>query len=141
MINHYLELGVSEEATDIEIKRAYRNLIKKYHPDVSTFPDAAERSEGVISSYGVLSCPKSRFAHDLELKKAGLLSKVLFNKNRYSCPGCSGTGEVNVRPDTGFGIWNNFVYNFRNVLTQEKQLTRTCLECCGQGIIYRIEEI
>ena len=141
MVNHYRVLGVTDNASCTQIKKAYRNLIKKYHPDVNASPDAVERAEGVIFAYNVLSCPKSRFAHDLQLKKAGLSSKILYNKKSQQCLTCSGTGSVNVRPDTGFGYFENFVYNLKNILTQKQQLTRTCLDCCGQGTIHKIEEI
>ncbi len=41
--DYYEVLGVSKDADDREIKKAFRKLAKKYHPDVSKEPDAEER--------------------------------------------------------------------------------------------------
>ena len=39
---HYQVLGVAPDADAAEIKKAYRKLVRRYHPDVSKEPDAAE---------------------------------------------------------------------------------------------------
>ena len=66
-MSHYKTLGVSEKATQEEIKKAYRQLAKKYHPDKNAnSSDAEARFKEVSLAYSVLSCPKRRAEYDAE---------------------------------------------------------------------------
>lgn len=62
--DYYKTLGVKKEATPEEIKRAYRTLARKYHPDVSKAPDAAKRFKEVNEANEVLSDPQKRKRYD-----------------------------------------------------------------------------
>lgn len=57
-------MGVQRDATQDEIKRAYRQLARKYHPDVSKEADAEERFKEVGEAYEVLKDPEKRTAYD-----------------------------------------------------------------------------
>ncbi|AZR73174.1 molecular chaperone DnaJ [Anoxybacter fermentans] len=82
--DYYEVLGVSRDADIKEIKKAYRRLAKKYHPDLNkNDPDAAEKFKEVREAYEVLSDPDKRA--------------------RYDQFGHAGVGE-----DGGFGGFGNF---------------------------------
>lgn len=57
-------MGVAKEATQDEIKRAYRKLARKYHPDVSKEKDSEERFKELGEAYEVLKDPEKRTAYD-----------------------------------------------------------------------------
>ncbi|HNT09208.1 molecular chaperone DnaJ, partial [Methanoculleus sp.] len=62
--SYYDTLGVSRDADDKEIKKAYRDLARKYHPDVCKEPGAEERFKGINEAYSVLSDPEKRAQYD-----------------------------------------------------------------------------
>ncbi len=62
--DYYKILGVARDAPKEEIKRAYRKLARKYHPDVSKEPDAAERFKEIAEAYHALKDPERRKAYD-----------------------------------------------------------------------------
>jgi len=62
--DYYAILVIPRDATPGEIKRAYRKLAKRYHPDVNNSPDAAERFRELTEAYDTLVDPDRRRRYD-----------------------------------------------------------------------------
>jgi curved DNA-binding protein len=62
--DYYQIMGIERDASQDDIKRAYRKLARKYHPDVSKEADAEERFKEVGEAYEVLKDPEKRAAYD-----------------------------------------------------------------------------
>jgi curved DNA-binding protein len=62
--DYYKVMGVPRDATEAQIKQAYRKLARKYHPDVSKEKDAEARFKEVGEAYEVLKSPEKRAAYD-----------------------------------------------------------------------------
>jgi curved DNA-binding protein len=62
--DYYQILGVPRDETAENIKKAFRKLARKYHPDVSKEPDAESRMKELNEAYTVLSDPEKRAAYD-----------------------------------------------------------------------------
>ena len=64
--DYYETLGVPRDADTETIKSAFRQLAHRYHPDVSTEPDAEQRFREIAEAYGVLSDPAKRASYDAQ---------------------------------------------------------------------------
>lgn len=62
--DYYKALGIVKTATDDEIKKAYRKLALKFHPDKNKAPGAEEKFKEIAEAYEVLSDKKKRDVYD-----------------------------------------------------------------------------
>ncbi len=62
--DYYKVMGIARDATEAQIKQAYRKLARKYHPDVSKEKDAEARFKDLGEAYEVLKNPEKRAAYD-----------------------------------------------------------------------------
>ena len=134
MKNYYSILGVREDASPYELKSAYRNLMKKWHPDRCRHVDAHRRTEEVSLAYSVLCDPEARLTHDLALREAGLSSKPLYFKTVNPCLDCHCKGWLK---EYRINTWNQVKSWFGYSMPYDEIM---CLSCCGTGWIHRIEE-
>ncbi|RYZ94473.1 MAG: TonB-dependent receptor [Moraxellaceae bacterium] len=62
--NYYEALGVAKDATTADIKKSYRKLVRKYHPDVSKEPNAADKMQQINLAYETLTDDTKRAEYD-----------------------------------------------------------------------------
>jgi hypothetical protein len=68
---YYRVLGVSRDASTLEIRRAYRRLAHQHHPDRNSEPDGSERFRRVAEAYAVLNDPARRARCERPLRPTG----------------------------------------------------------------------
>jgi curved DNA-binding protein CbpA len=63
-VDPYAELGVSRDASSEEIRRAYRQVARRHHPDVNRDPGGPKRFAAAARAYAILSDPAARARYD-----------------------------------------------------------------------------
>lgn len=105
--NYYQILNISQNATQEEIKKAFRTLAKQYHPDVNSNPNANEIMQQITEAYEVLSDVEKRKQYD---KKLGNIPKASQNTSVYSS-----YTKTKSESEADFEEWLNiYLYNIRN---------------------------
>ncbi|HEY9645449.1 MAG TPA: molecular chaperone DnaJ [Chroococcidiopsis sp.] len=152
--DYYEILGVSRSADKEEIKRAYRRLARKYHPDVNKEEGAEERFKEINRAYEVISEPETRARYD-RFGEAGLGSSAGANGVDFGDMGgfadifesffsgfSGGMGGQQVRrrsgPVRGDDLRLDLKLDFREaVFGGEKEIRishlETCTACTGSG--------
>jgi curved DNA-binding protein len=74
MQDHYKTLGINSSATHDEIRRAYRILARRYHPDVNPGKSSEDKFKTISAAYEVLSDPKKRIEYDAEYERVQIAS-------------------------------------------------------------------
>lgn len=101
--NLYRVLGVEPDAGSAQIARAYRQLARRYHPDIDTTPGAADRFARITRAYRVLSDPRARARYDADLarrRSATTASTGAANVTRSSWETASSWSTADVRRTT-----------------------------------------
>lgn len=152
--DYYQILGVSRDASKEELKRSYRRLARKYHPDVNKEPGAEERFKEINRAYEVLSEPETRSRYD-RFGEAGVSSGAgasgfeygdmggfadIFESifNGFGGAGGPSTARRRTGPVRGDDLRLDLKLEFREaVFGGEKQIRiphlETCQVCNGSG--------
>lgn len=145
MRDYYEVLGVAPDAGAAEIKRAYRQLARRYHPDIS----GEDRPSGFLEisrAYEVLSNPERRRTYDAALREAGQSARAgwlqdevaidfpsvasVLDRMRHSFFGAASTelsAEIELSAHEAF---------YGASVPLEVPLRRTCPGCGGRGEVW-----
>ncbi len=132
--DYYDILGVKRNAGEDEIKKAYRNLARKYHPDVSKDKNAVEKFKEVQEAYSVLSNSKKRAAYD-QFGHAGV---GMGNGAGGGPQWAHGPGRGNVHSWSSSEMPNGFNFDigdiFGDVFGKRSQRARRAAPVRGQNV-------
>lgn len=78
--NLYYTLGISPAATNDEIKKAYRSLAMRHHPDRNAHPDAIVRFNAIKVAYELLSDPRKRAEYNQSLN-----NRIIIDSDNEAC--------------------------------------------------------
>lgn len=92
--NYYETLGVPKNATEDQIRKAYRELAKKYHPDVSKEKDAEQKFKEIQEAYSVLSDKEKRQNYDTYGSAEGFAGQGFSGFNGQGFGGFEGFSDI-----------------------------------------------
>lgn len=106
--DYYKILGIPRDATQSDIKRSYRKLALKYHPDKNKNRDATKKFQDIGEAYSVLSDERKRRNYDLGSRAPF----SVFNENGFDDFTTSFTGFAgeNFTMDDAFSVFSDFMY-------------------------------
>ena len=79
----YKVFGLDKTATKEDIKKRYRELAKKYHPDVNKNPDATQKMQEILEAYYILNDDEARIRYDIQYEKVyGKRKRILIMNRR-----------------------------------------------------------
>lgn len=149
--NYYEVLGIPRDAGAETIKAAFRRLARRYHPDISTEPDAEQRFKEIAEAYGVLSDPARRASYDAQGSAgvAGATAEDLWGGIDFTDifgPGAAAFGGLFERlfapaaaaPPRGQDVRLDLIISLDQVLTGGNQAVTIrrpapCPQCAGSG--------
>ena len=122
--DYYKILEISREASQDEIKRAYRKLALKYHPDKNKRPDATKKFQDLSEAFSVLSDQAKRRKYDLGSRiPSSTSTHTDFDFNSFSAR-FSGFSTENFTMDDAFNVFSDFMYGGdMPVFFQEENMT------------------
>jgi DnaJ-class molecular chaperone len=145
MPNYYDILGVSQDADENEIKKAYRKLSLQYHPDRNQDSDTTSKFQEINEAFEVLGDPNKKSQHDMELKfghgggggmhfAGGMdqdmgdinnIFNMMFGGGMGGFPGMPGVRIFHTSSGSGNGMHTQFFHSFGRPETIEKTVEIT----------------
>ena len=134
--NYYRILGVAENASQDEIKKAYRKLALKYHPDRNrNNPEAEEKFKQITEAYEVLSDPKKREQYDA--MRRGAFAGGFTGGGQGPFSGAGGAGATSAASSAASGppISTARAKRARMMIRQQRSADRIGASCSAGRIV------
>jgi hypothetical protein len=96
--DYYLILGVPKTASAAEIKSAYRQLVKRWHPDVNSTKEATAKSQEINDAYSVLGSPERKALYDSGNYAAAVDPATRATEADFDPVTCDGCGAISAQP-------------------------------------------
>lgn len=159
--DYYSILGVSKKATAAEIKKAYRNLSLKYHPDKNPSAEAASKFADISNAYDVLSDADKRSAYDKGGEEAVQRQEQRANQpahdpfSIFEAFGFGGGRRNDEEPRTAnveiplrvslkqlyLGATLDFTYVRQVMCIEYSRCQKSCPDCQGPGIKVKQQQL
>ena len=96
--DYYVILGVPKTANGAEIKSAYRQLVKKWHPDVNNTTEAIAKSQEINDAYSILGSPERKALYDAGNHAAAVDPTTRATEADFDPVTCNGCGAISAQP-------------------------------------------
>jgi len=151
MSSYYDILGISNDATEADIKKAYRSLSLKYHPDRNPSEDAKEKIQKINEAYETLGdsalrkqydtkdnvAPPGKFGNADQFNDINNIFNMMFN-GMHGMHNIPGMPHVNIFQSGRPGQFHT-QFHFSNVIEPITKQIELTLEQCYNGCVYQID--
>lgn len=143
-MDHYQTLGVEDDASQETIKKAYRGLAQKWHPDVCKAPEAETKFKQIAAAYEILSDAVKKGRYDAQRPRKPKPQTVVFSEPKGEFPILLGDNHFYIDSrDSGRTVLCHVrlddrqrKYGGKFTLRHMKRVT--CVRCLGDGQAHHI---
>ncbi|MGQ9539958.1 MAG: J domain-containing protein [Armatimonadota bacterium] len=138
--DYYEVLGVPPNATDEQIRRRFRELARKYHPDVNRSPDAEHRFKEITEAYRVLSSPSLRADYDLMRRSAQNARTGTGSATTTPPPRSRPSSQQSTRQQRPTGASSAYT-SARSAEIEAQQLLQSAMLAYARGNLYEAQSL
>ncbi|MGQ9486641.1 MAG: J domain-containing protein [Armatimonadota bacterium] len=138
--DYYEVLGVPPNATNEQIRRRFRELARKYHPDVNRSPDAEHRFKEITEAYRVLSSPSLRADYDLMRRSAQNARTGTGSATTTPPPRSRPSSQQSTRQQRPTGASSAYT-SARSAEIEAQQLLQSAMLAYARGNLYEAQSL
>ena len=133
MEDYYKILGVDKDASDSQIKKAYREIAKKWHPDVNSSPEATQVFQKINNAYSVLGSPERKVLYDAGNYSEAIDPSTYATEAELYPVNCDGCGAISAQPRF---IQYSRVFSLLFFSHKTKPCGTFCVNCASKRIFF-----